>query len=143
MNALEKTELFNELDKQFTIGSSEFELAVRNTEKNGTSVADEIQRHRAKFEKNRTASIGAAQYASSESWEAIRQDSEKAAREALLGESTMLTEVNELTRKADEARRLADQRSRELQALWSEFQNIPGKMKRLSEQLDGITSMDW
>jgi hypothetical protein len=76
-----------------------------------------------------------AVFASDANWKSIAAESEKAARDILLADSSLLQEADELTRRATEAKSLADAKNRELQSLWSDFQSLPGKADAINAKL--------
>jgi hypothetical protein len=77
---------------------------------------------------------------SADNWEAISVASEKAARNILIESSSELAEVDELERKANEARRLANEKNRALEAAWNEFRVLPEKADKIKRQLEQIAS---
>jgi hypothetical protein len=121
------------------LGDSELALGYSRAQiKTVASVVEEIQKHRKQFEDGKVTSIGSAAFASTQQWEALAAESERAARDILLGDSSLLSEVDELARKATEAKRLADEKNRELQSLWSDFRSIPEKEDRINAKLGNL-----
>jgi hypothetical protein len=136
MNEELKREVANQINY---LGDSELALGYSRAQiKTVASVVEEIQKHRKQFEDGKVASIGSAAFACTEQWEALAAESERAARDILLGNSSLLSEVGELARKATEAKRLADEKNRELQFLWSDFQNVPEKADGINAKLANL-----
>jgi hypothetical protein len=50
----------------------------------------------------------------------------------------LLQEADELTRRATEAKQLADQKNRELQSLWNDFQSVPSKADAVKAKLASL-----
>jgi hypothetical protein len=79
------------------LGDSEMALGYSRAEtKDVPSIVAEIQKHRGQFEQHHTASIGSASFASQETWRKIAADAEREARNILLGNSSLLSEVSDL-----------------------------------------------
>src|SRR5215471_6190168 len=121
------TEIRREVALQINyLGDSEYALAYGRAEtKDVATIVEAIQQHRKTFEEGRVASIGSAAFASQEQWKALAAESERAARDILLGSSSELAELDRLEKAALETKRLADAKNRELELAWSEFSRIP------------------
>jgi len=138
MNEELKREVANQINY---LGDSELALGYSRAQiKTVASVVEEIQKHRAQFEQGKTCGFAGATFASVDNWKAISAASEKAARNILLERSSELAEVDELERKANEARRVADEKNRALQAAWNEFRVLPEKADKIKRQLEQIAS---
>ena len=100
------------------------------------AIVEAITDYREQFEHGRVTSNGAASFATKEVWETIAAESESSAKRELLKSSTLLAEMDELTRKAEEAKRLADERAAELNRLYSEHNSLPDKISSTQRELD-------
>ena len=136
-------EIKNQVKHQVNyLGDSEYLLAVSRVEdpNDVNAIVEEVNKHRAPFESGKISSFGGAAYANQETWRAIASDADTAARRRLLNSSALLSEADELTLKAQEAKRLADEKNAELNRLWSEFSSLPDCIRSAQNELDGINS---
>jgi hypothetical protein len=133
-------EIRKEVENQINyLGDSEYQLGCQRSEiKTVASIVAAIEQHRKQFEGGRVASLMSAIFASDENWKKVAAESEKAARDILLAESSLLQEADELTRRATEAKQLAERKNRELQSLWNDFQSIPGKADAINAKLASL-----
>jgi|SRR6516225_6629632 hypothetical protein len=103
MNAIK-----NEVELQISnLGPSEYALAVSKVEDptNVAAIIEAVTDYRKQFEaKHGIINNGAAAFATRQQWEAVGRDAEANAKREALKDSAILREVDELTRKADEAR---------------------------------------
>jgi hypothetical protein len=122
-------ELKREVSLQINyLGDSEYALGYNRAEtKDVATIVEVINKHRAQFDGGKVYSIGSASYATVENWKSLACASDQAARNELLRHSSELSELDELERKANEARRVADEKNRALQAAWNEFSALPEK----------------
>jgi hypothetical protein len=124
------------------LGDSEYALALSRVKTpDAAAIVEAIQQHRKQFEDGKITSIGSATFAPAEQWKALAAESERAARNELLESSSELTEVNELERKAEEARQAADKANRELESAFGEFSRIPERADAIKLELDGIAKL--
>jgi hypothetical protein len=131
----------NELKREVALqvqycGDSELALGYSRAQiKTVASVVEEIQKFRAKYEAGKVSGIAGATFASADNWKAIAAESEREARNILLGNSSLLSEVSDLEKKAAEAHRAAEQANRELEAVWNEYQTLPDKAAGINRRL--------
>jgi hypothetical protein len=135
-------ELWREVSLQINyLGDSEYALAFSRAEtKDTASIIEQIQKHRDGFEQGKTCGIGSATFASVEQWKALAAESERAARNELLKNSSELAELDRLEKAALEAQEAADAKSRELQANWEQYNAIPDRIEALNVRLAQIAS---
>jgi chromosome segregation ATPase len=144
------TEIKKEVTREISnLGPSEYALAVSKVEdpNNVAAIMAAVADYRKQFEsKHGVMSNGASAYATRDQWQAIARDADASARRELLKESALLSEVDELTRRADEAKRIADERTAELNRLWSEYSSLPDRISSTQLDLDStneaIKSLD-
>jgi hypothetical protein len=119
------------------VGDSEYLLAVSRVEdpNDVNAIVEFIQGYRKPFESGKIISNGAAAFATQEVWQVVSAESDNSAKRELLRESALLVEVDELTRKADEAKRLADERTAELNRLYREYAVLPDKIRGAQSEL--------
>jgi DNA repair exonuclease SbcCD ATPase subunit len=123
------------------MGDNEFRLAYSKAEiKDANNIVELVEAHRKQFAEGRVASVGSMTMASPETWAAIANESDAAARRELLQSSAVLTELDELERKAREAQQAADAKNRELNALWTEYNAIPDKIEKINVRLADIAT---
>jgi predicted nucleic acid-binding Zn-ribbon protein len=121
------------------LGDSEYQLGCQRAEtKTVASIVSAIEEHRKQFEGGRVASLMSAIFSSDDNWKKIAGEAEKAARELLLGSSEELIELNELERRATEARRLADEKNRALEAAFNEWSALPERVEKIRRKLADI-----
>jgi hypothetical protein len=103
----------DEVTKQIPyVKESELALAVARAEKqDAKTIIEEMRKHRAQFEASKISSIGCAEFANDATWRSIAAESDRAARDILLENSDLLTELSEAERKADEASRAEEPRT--------------------------------
>lgn len=121
---------------------NEWRLAYsRATNKNhANEIVELIEEHRKPFAEGKTANIGTAIFASAEAWEAIACASDEDAKRELLKSSANLTELEKLERAARQAQEAADAASRELQAVWQEFNGIPDQLEAIAVKQEQISN---
>ena len=131
----------HEVDNQISyLGQSEFLLAVNRVEdaSDVKTIVEFITEHRRQFEAGRVTSNGCASFATKETYQAIAAESDAAAKRELLKSSALLFAVDALTRKAEEARKAAEAKERELNLLWQEYSALPNKISTAQRELDSI-----
>ena len=120
---------------------AEYQLGYLNTtEKTENAIVEAIEVYRKPFAEGRTVGVSGAVGATKEQWQAIARDSDKAAKAELLKSSAELVELNRLEKIADEARKAAEAKERELNALWSEYSSLPDRISATQAELDSIRS---
>jgi hypothetical protein len=136
-------ELKREVSLQINyLGDSEYALGYSRAEKKDVAtIVEVINKHRAQFTSGKTSNIGSAEFASATQWQALAAESDRAARDILLGSSSELAELDRLEKAALEAKRLADAKNRELESAWSEFSRIPERADKIKLELDGIAKL--
>jgi len=139
MNAIK-----NEVELQISnLGPSEFTLAVSRVQDptNVAAIIGAATDYRKQFEsKHGVINNGSAAFATRDQWEATARDAEASAKRELLKDTALLKEVDELTRKADEAKRLAHERTAELNKLHAEFSSLPDRIASSQRELDQINA---
>jgi hypothetical protein len=124
------------------LGESEYALALSRVETpDVAAIVEAIQQQRKQFEDGKIVSIGSATFASESQWRAIATDSERAARNIVLGDSSELAQLDRLEKAALEAKRLADKPNRELESAFAEFSRIPERADTIKLELDGIAKL--
>jgi hypothetical protein len=126
--------------RRASLGQAEFELCLRKVREQFTHadsaklvalVTDELDRWRVTFTGGKTSMT-------TEEWQRIFDQSENAARNQLLGDSSTHKRVEELNEKAKSAKRQAEQAAAELTTQWSEFNVLPEEKAKLGEVLKRI-----
>src|SRR6516162_1788316 len=120
---------------------AEYQVGYLNAEeKTENSIVEVIEQHRKPFTEGRTVGVSGAIGATKEQWQVIARDSDKAAKAELLKSSAELVELNRLEKIADEARKAAEAKERELNALWSEYSSLPDRISAAQRELESIRS---
>jgi hypothetical protein len=97
---------------------AEYQLGYLNAkERTENALVEAIEQHRKPFAEGRTVGVSGAVGATKEQWQTIARDADKAAKAELLKNSAELNELERLEKIAQEARKDADQKERELNAL--------------------------
>jgi len=120
---------------------AEYQLGYLNAaERTENAIAEAIEAHRGPFAEGRTVGVSGAVGATKEEWQAIARDSDKAAKAELLKSSAELNELQRLEKIAEEARKAAEAKERELNALWSEYSATPDRISAAQRELESIRS---
>jgi hypothetical protein len=118
---------------------AEYQLGYLNAgEKTENAIVEAIENLRKPFAEGRTVGVSGAVGATKEQWQAIARDSDKAAKAVLLKSSAELNELQRLEKIAEEARKAAEAKERELNALWSEYSAIPDRISAAQRELESI-----
>jgi len=136
------TELKNEVATRVNrLGDNELILAYSKAEtKDANTIVDLIDEFRRPFADGKVTSMGSAAFANPETWAKIAEESDSAARRELLKSSAVLTELDELERRAREAQAAADQKNRELNNAWAEYSAIPERIEAINARLADIAN---
>lgn len=146
-------EMNNELQREVALrvnrlGTNEYRLALSRAENknDANQLVELVEAFRLPFSEGRVSSIGSMVAASAETWARIAEEADAAAKRELLKSSAVLTELEELKRKARLAQEEADRKSRELQALWDSYNSLPEQIQtrelKLAQLGNEIRSLD-
>ena len=120
---------------------AEYQLGYLNaTVKTENAIVEAIEAHRKPFAQGRTVGVSGAVGATEEQWQANSRDADKAAKAELLKNSAELVELDRLEKIAAQARKAAEAKERELNALWSEYSALPDRISAAQRELDSIRS---